>query len=50
MMSLSRIKTISSLIMATRKKYQGETSTHFSDQRQGKNRGNKDMIRANSSF
>ena len=44
------MKTISLLIMATRKKYQDETSTSFTDERQGKNRRNKDLIRANSSI
>ena len=35
MMSLSRMETNSSLIMVMRNKYQDETTTHFTDQRQG---------------
>ena len=49
-MSLSRMKTISLLIVAMRKKYWDETSTCFTDKRQGKNRRNKDLIRTNASF
>ena len=36
--------------MVMRKKYQDETSMHFTGQRHGKNRRNKDLIRAYSSF
>ena len=49
-MSLSRMNTISVLIMATRRKYQDETSMHFTDGRQGENRRNRHLIKVIASF